>query len=213
MKIQRLSILLLLILSFHTGFSQIKEGKVEYSISYLNSDLPKESIGLLPDRTEVWFKNDQSRFDMKMAMGMNMSTIIIQNDLTILMDIMGNKTAFKKELKELNNSDSNKAKTTYSNETKELAGYVCQKANIKSENGDFEIWFTNQISGNNKWNDSFRGIKGFPLEFNMKTGQMEMHLKAIKVVLDNVEDSVFKVPSDYTYLTEEETKSMFEGLK
>ena len=47
----------------------------------------------------------------------------------------------------------------------------------------------------------------------MKTGQMEMHLKAIKVVLDNVEDSVFNVPSDYTYLTEEETKSMFEGLK
>ena len=216
MKRQGIVLLLLVLLKSSFVFSQIKEGKVDFIVSYPNSELPKESLSMLPNHTVLWFKNEQSRFDMKMAMGMNMSTITDNKNMVILMDILGKKTAIKKQMADLAktaNSNSNKSKVTLTSEVKDIAGYHCKKATINSEDGEIEIWFTTEIFGNNSWNESFKGIKGFPMEFNMKTGQMEMHLIAEKVYTEKVEDSVFIVPNDYVFLSDAETKAMFDGFK
>ena len=216
MKRHGIVLLLFVILKSSCVFSQIKEGKVDFKVSYPNSELPKQSLSMFPDHTVVWFKNEQSRFDMKMAMGMNMSTIIDDKNMVILMDILGKKTAIKKQMADLAknaNSSSNKSKVTLTTEVKDIAGYHCKKATVKTEDGELEIWFTTEIIGNNSWNESFKGINGFPMEFNMKTGQMEMHLIAEKVNVEKVENSIFIVPNDYVFLSDAETKAMFDGFK
>ena len=105
MKRQSIVLLLLVLLKSSFVFSQIKEGKVDFIVSYPNSELPKESLSMLPNHTVLWFKNEQSRFDMKMAMGMNMSTIIDSKNMVILMDILGKKTAIKKQISDLFSKD------------------------------------------------------------------------------------------------------------
>lgn len=215
MKSNLIIVFLLFFLRSSFVFAQSSEGKVDYAVSYPNSGLPKESISMLPTQTQVWFKGEKSRFDMKMGLGISMNTIIDQNTITILMDVMGNKTAIKKDISEENGDKSTlkSLKISYESDTKELAGYLCKKAVVNTNDGDLIIWYTPNITGNNKWNDSFNGINGFPLEFNMKTGQLEMHLIAEKVVLEKVNDTIFSIPSDFNYLSEEETKAMLEGLK
>jgi len=196
-------------------FAQTSEGKVDYAVSYPNSGLPKESLSMLPTQTQLWFKGEKSRFDMKMGFGISMNTIIEQNTITILMDVMGKKNAIKKDISDSysDKSTSKSLKISYESDTKALAGYQCKKAIVNTSDGDLIIWYTPNITGNNKWNDSFNGINGFPLEFNMKTGQLEMHFIAENVILETVNDTVFSIPSDFNYLSEDETKVILEGIK
>src|SRR5258705_10944243 len=81
----------------YVNAQKIDEGKVVFEISYPDADIPDEQMTMMPTESVVYFKDDHSRVETKMGMGMNMVMLIDNKTKTVtsLMDMMGNKMALK----------------------------------------------------------------------------------------------------------------------
>lgn len=214
-------LLLFILLTIAAGADaqqKLSEGKVTFEIAYGDTDLPDETMAMMPTEMDMYFKNDKSRVEMSMGMGMN-QTMIFDNKartMTMLMDMMGNKIAVKnteediKKQKEKNGKKDNKIEFT--NETKQIAGYTCKKAKVTNDEGSFDLYYTDDIViKDGDWNSDFKDIKGFPMQYQMNQGKMQMTMTAKKVTAQAVEDKMFTVPADYKEKTPEELQKMFGG--
>ncbi|MFI5219900.1 MAG: DUF4412 domain-containing protein [Bacteroidia bacterium] len=196
---------------------KINEGKVVYEISYPDADIPDEQLAMMPTESSIQFKGTQSRLDMAMGMGMSMIMIFDgkEKTSTTLMDMMGSKTATKmteqdmKEEKEKKGIKDPQVKLT--DETKTIAGYVCKKAVITTEDGSFDVFYTNDIENKSQWEERYKGLNGFLMEYQMKQGPMTMKMVAKSVGKEKVDEKIFEIPADYKMMTKEEMKKMYGG--
>jgi GLPGLI family protein len=216
----RKSLLLLFILTASaksfTYAQKISEGKLVYEISFPDMQLDEQMKGMMPTESTIYFKDNQIRMEMKM---MGMSTVVITDakdkSATTLMDMMGNKYAVKltadeiqKEQAKMSNS---KYETKLTDETKMIAGYKCKKAIATGKDGnDIIIYYTNEILARNQgFNDQYKGIDGFPMEYQMTQNGMNMRFVAKSVSKEKVEADKFTIPPDYKITTKEEIAKMF----
>jgi GLPGLI family protein len=128
------------------------------------------------------------------------------------MDIIGNKTAMKMTEAEMARQKRKvpEYEIKQTEEKREIAGYPCKKADIKSKDGDFSVWYTEDIAvRNSNWDSPFKGIHGFLMEFAMVQNGMNMKLAAKKVSEEKVDDSMFIIPEGYKMTTPEELQKMF----
>lgn len=190
------------------------EGTVTYSISFEDSGLPPEALAMFKgSETVTYIKSDKFRVDMNMPM--QSSTFIMDNkskNIVSLMDIMG-----KKYLIKMNESDIKKEQDTapeilikYTEETKMIAGYKCKKAEITSKEGKgaaIDVFYSEEIPTNDI-KPVYKGLKGFPLEYSINQGGMEMKLTAKKISKEKVSDSKFEIPKEgYIVTTVEELQN------
>jgi GLPGLI family protein len=101
------------------------------------------------------------------------------------------------------------------NETKEIAGFKCRKAIAsQKDGGDIIIYCTNDIIAKNQgFADQYKGIEGFPMEYQMTQNGMNMKFVAKSVSKEKVDASKFTIPKDYKITTKEEIAKMFGGGK
>lgn len=204
----------------HVIAQKISEGKLIYEISFPEMEHDDESKGMMPTESTVYFKENQIRMEIKM---MGMSTVVISNSkdksATTLMDMMGNKLAVKmtgaeieKEKSKLN---TNKYETRMTEETKVIAGLKCRKAIASQKDGsEIIIYCTNDIVATNQgFSDQYKGIEGFPMEYQLSQNGMNMKFMAKSVSKEKVDASKFAIPSDYKITTKEEISKMFGGGK
>ncbi len=210
-------LIIVFVLACNFSYSQITEGKVVYDISYPESGLDAQTLQMLPSESSTYFKNDRMRIDMKMGMGMN-NRILVDNskkDVHVLMDMMGNKMDMymtEKEIdKELN--DEGEYTISKSDETKEIAGYICNKAVINTKDGNkFNVWYTKKINIKNaNWNNQFKSLDGFLMEFRMNQNGLTMEMTARNISLEKVNDEIFIVPEGYKVMSKEDLKKMSKG--
>lgn len=216
-------VLLLILTGMHpVAFSQkISEGKIVYEISFPEMETDEQSKELMPTESVFYFKDNQIRMEMKM---MGMSTVVISNSkdksATTLMDLMGSKFAIKmtaddieKEKEKMNGNIKMDVRIT--NETKNIAGYTCKKAIASSrDGGDITIYFTNDIIAKNQgFSDQYKGVDGFPMEYQMAQNGMNMKFTAKSVTKEKVDAAKFIIPKDYKLTTKEELAKMFGGTK
>jgi len=190
------------------------EGIVTYNISFESSGLPPEALAMFKgSETVTYIKSDKFRVDMKMPM--QSSTFIMDNknkNIVSLMDIMG-----KKYLIKMNESDIKKEQDTapetiikYTEETKMIAGYKCKKAEItakESKGAAIDVFYSDEIPTNDI-KPVYKGLKGFPLEYSINQGGMEMKLTAKNISKEKVSDSKFEIPKEgYTVTTVEELQN------
>src|SRR6185369_2703023 len=75
---------------------KITQGKAIFDITYPGSELDEQTLAMMPAKSTTYFKNQQARDEMKIALG---TTVTITNgktgEMTTLMDMMGNKIAMK----------------------------------------------------------------------------------------------------------------------
>ncbi|MDO9187941.1 MAG: DUF4412 domain-containing protein [Bacteroidia bacterium] len=190
------------------------EGTVTYSISFEGSGLPPEALAMFKgSETVTYIKSDKFRVDMNMPM--QSSTFIMDNknkNIVSLMDIMG-----KKYLIKMNESDIKKEQDTapeilikYTEETKMIAGYKCKKAEITSKESNgaaIDVFYSEEIPTNDI-KPVYKGLKGFPLEYSINQGGMEMKLTAKNISKEKVSDSKFEIPKEgYIVTTVEELQN------
>lgn len=190
------------------------EGTVTYSISFEGSGLPPEALAMFKgSETVTYIKSDKFRVDMNMPM--QSSTFIMDNkskNIVSLMDIMG-----KKYLIKMNESDIKKEQETapeilikYTEETKMIAGYKCKKAEITSKESNgaaIDVFYSEEIPTNDI-KPVYKGLKGFPLEYSINQGGMEMKLTAKNISKEKVSDSKFEIPKEgYIVTTVEELQN------
>lgn len=205
---KRLFTILTLSFLYLYAAGQKNEGYIRFSMQYSDSELSKEERAALPSESEIWFKEDRMKMMMPMGMGLQSSVLINNDQVHLLLDMMGNKMAIKTSRKEMQ-ADVKTAKRfklkSRTDDTKEIAGYTCKKAIMSSEGEqDMIVWFTDQISAKSIWYYNMEGINGFPLEFSLKTPEIDARMIAKEVRLGAVEEQQFIIPDGYKVMTQEE---------
>ena len=190
---------LVLLFAFTLTAQKSFEGVVTYSISFEKSGLPPDAIAMLSGAESViYFKGDKRRVDMKTLM-QSTSSVIDDKAKTMLMtmDVMGQKYMIR-----MNEADLKKEKDAapvnsinYLDETKEIAGYKCKKAEVTMKDADgsaqlFVVFYTDAIPTNDMRN-TFEGLKGFPLQYDIVQAGIAMSFTAISISIDPVPDSKF----------------------
>lgn len=216
-KILLFSSALLVLATSALAQKKLKEGKVTYEISYPGLQLDPQQAAMLPTESISYIKNGRSRIENKMGMGMSTVTITDSKEGSVvtLIDMMGNKTALKvtKEQaeKEAEQRKIEKPVIKETNETKEVAGFKCKKAEVTDSKGNKSIvWYTPDIEGRTD-KGQFKGISGFPMEFEVSQQGMTMKFVVKNVSEEKVPDEMFNIPPGYKEMTMDEFKKSMGG--
>jgi GLPGLI family protein len=205
-----------LMLSF-TAFSKDFKGVVTYKVTVTGSQVTDEVKAMMPKTMVLTIKGNKSRSEMVMGMG---KTVAISNAETkesiALIDMMGQKIAVKSTPEEIQEEINGSPKITVETtaETKDILGYTCNKAIIKSDEGtQIIVYYTKALGTGATYFDDpqFKDISGLMLEFEIPSEGMSMKFTAITVESKSVEDSEFNIPEGYQIKTKEEMKGMFGG--
>ncbi len=201
---------------------ELTEGYIKMEITDVTSD--DEQVAAMLEmmkgsQTELHFKDGQNLTTANMMGGMVQTKSLFnekEGNLTMLMDIMGQKMnveSSKEELEKLNADQKEMMedmKVTYDEgDTKEILGYKCVKAKVENTQMGkmaFEMYVSKDIKASSK---SIQGLQnldleGFPLELVLAQPQMTMTMTAVELK-EEVDENVFKLDkSGYTKMTMEE---------
>ncbi len=192
------------------------EGKVTYGISY--KDLPPEMEqmkAMLPTESLLFLKGTMSRTEQNIAMGGSQVVISDNKNKTgiMLLDGMGEKYFIKISKAEIEKSEKENPEPsfTYLEETKKIAGFNCKKAQAKFEGMEesLAIFYTMEIPSDKS--SQFKGLRGFPLEYETASGGLKMTISAKSVNKEPVPDALFTIPSGYKETSMEELGKMMGG--
>ncbi|MEM6273405.1 MAG: DUF4412 domain-containing protein [Bacteroidota bacterium] len=205
------------IFSFSLLHAQKTTFEVKYDIDLSGADIDPMAKMMMKNATmDMAFQNEAARVVMNMGLGG--TTTVIADDASkegvILLNMMGMKYAMLMEEGDFEDAKENSGKMDFrkTGETKEIAGYACQHAIGKDDQGnEFDFWYTNLLKPKNMGTGyNFDGINGFPLEMEMMQDGMRMKMKAKSVSTDALSADLFDpaVPKGYKVRTKEEMMKM-----
>ena len=208
---------LLLTICLFVGGTQLRaqaqfSGKITYHITY--ESLPAELQGMeymLPDSTFMFISGSKLRTEVPMPMG-GEQVILFDADAKsghILTNMMGAKIAVEitKEQVEAQELEEDYSESfIYLKETKNIAGYRCNKAlkissDAQGQSDTTEVYYTEDIPN---VNTNFDGLNGMALMYKMEENGVKSTLKATRVMFKSIPESTFEIPEDYERMTLEE---------
>lgn len=216
-------ILLTLALAVTTAFSitaQQTEGHISYKIDVTTDNPDMEmAIGMMQGSTmDIYFKEKNTRAEMKMGSMMTVTTISneVSGDILMLMSGMVGQNAIKSTMKEMEekNADKPKFDVTLVDETKEISGYTCKKAILTDAEGNEAVfWYTEEISVSKKGQSYLNEqVPGFPMQYDLNNGGLKMTMTVITFdkKLDKKAANLFdmKIPEGYKEMTMEDLQKM-----
>ncbi|MBX2923360.1 MAG: hypothetical protein KF746_14255 [Chitinophagaceae bacterium] len=193
----------------------LSEGTIVYDITVQTGSKEPQLADMFDGvTTNIYLKGGQSRSEMTSPLG---STISIQDARTgtgAILKEYGN----QKLLIQMNRADWAEMNKKYAgiaftniNEFKTIAGYRCQKAVAKLNDGSsFIVYFTTELVTENKEYDfQFKTLPGLALEYESSVGNLKVRYTASKISFDPVPAQKFAIPvSGYRQLTYEESKNL-----
>jgi GLPGLI family protein len=223
MKIKTLAIVLfsaILILSNAVFGQKSKEakpfsGEINYAISFEGGTISESEKLFLPTEHILSVSGTKQHSLTKMQMGNQGEFSDSQTkNVTALIDFQGNKMAItstpEETQKSINPIPADQIKVI--EETKEIAGYKCKKAEVTMGEDVFVVYFTDEIVVPDcNWKSPFAEIKGMLLEYTMPVPGTEMTMKFVakSVKKKKISDDLFTIPKDFKVMTSEEAATMF----
>jgi len=209
-----ISMLASMLLSFTAVAQKAFEGKVVFAISYENLPEGMEQFAaMMPSEMVMHIKNHLSRNEQTMGMGSSQVTITDAKKKTsvFLMDMMGQKLMTKMGKEYFKEINDKKPEVKQLDETKVIAGYTCQKAEITPEGtgSPITIYYTKDLP--NRMDSQFSGINGFPLEYEISNMEMLITYSATEVLKMKVPDELFDIPDGYSEVDQESLGKILEG--
>ncbi|MBD0294536.1 MAG: DUF4412 domain-containing protein [Flavisolibacter sp.] len=196
-----------------TAQKRLTEGTISYDI-VINTGTDKLTPPDFFDgatRT-VYIKGSKSRVEMVNTLG-KQSTIIdaAKNSFIVLKEY--GEQRFMIQMTPANWQDANKryenVTFTYSDDTKTILGYKCNKAIGKLEDGTtFTVWYTTDLVPENKeFQYGNRSLPGLAMEYESSLGNLKVTYTVSKISFNPVPASIFDLPkSGYRIMTYEESK-------
>ncbi|CAG0989455.1 MAG: DUF4412 domain-containing protein [Bacteroidetes bacterium] len=222
MRLLKTTLFTLLILFSTIVLSQKKsdfEGTIKFRIDYTEMDETFAAYAsMMPKDFIIKIKGENSR--MEQNMGMAGSTVVITNkkskQVITLMDIMGSKY---KMLSPIENNetkeDANDYSIVYLNETKQIAGYTCKKAEVHSKTSGevLTLFYTEELTSDYLPNKpkEYETLKGFPMEYEIAQETMRMTVTVNEIKKEKLSSAEFEAPADYKEVTQEELMKMYGG--
>lgn len=197
------------------GSDKTFEGYIKYSVDY-EGEIDEQTRAQLPTSIKEYFKGTKSRKDQESAMySISQISHYDKKQVTVLMDMMGQKIAFKQNEEDMKESmeKMDSLKITETSETKEILDYTCKKLEIEKDGDYYDFYVTDEITveGNPYWATQYKNIDGVLMQYTAEQQGMVMTYTAEEVVEEKVKASKFTIPNDYELKSAEELKSMFGG--
>jgi len=205
---------LALIVSFS---AQAQKKLTEATISYdivinTGTDKPRAADFFDGATNTIYIKGNKSRTEMVSSLG-TQSTIIdaAKNNIAILKEFGEQKYLIQltpANWKEANQKNDN-VEFTYSEETKTILGYKCNKAIGKLPDGTtFVVWYTTDLVPENKdFQYVNRSLPGLAMEYESNIGNFKLTYTVSKINLSPVPAAKFDLPkSGYRVMSYEESK-------
>ncbi len=186
------------------GGADIKEGIIEYDITYPKLDPNSMVVQGLPSKAFLRFKNNDMSNDMSGMMGLISITYVskqsavksVAQTLTLIS---------KKYVADISTEQMNKMNSSYIDKVepgknvKEIAGFKCKEAVVSLKSGEtINVYYTNDIGiSNPNWSNPYSKIDGVLMDFQMERYGLAMHLKAKQVLDQKIDDSVFNITEDF----------------
>jgi len=172
------------------------EGKITLKIEY--EEVPEEYepyINMFPKEMTTYVKGKKTCVEQN-TMGGGTTTVMDSETGKgfMIMTMMGKKEAYEMSATDAGTKSETKPTITYTDETKEIAGYICKKAELKFEGEEevMTVWYTEEIASG--YNSHFPGIKGFLMEYSVENRGMVMVMTVTSVSKETVSDSKFTLP-------------------
>jgi len=214
-----ITILTLFVACDNSIFSgKLKEGTIEYKLEYLDDANEKPIISLLPTEMKIQFKKGYYIQSVEGWMGIFRMAGV--NDVnakkkSALLKIMNKKYLYQVD----GNSDGfgfnpmKDKKIELTEETKEIAGYKCKKANITWSDYNFVIYYTNEIKIDEpNWNNPFPEIDGVLLEYQYEMFDIKTKVTATAVTKEEISEEVFEIPAGYKNVSKKEMEDVINDL-
>ena len=164
--------------------------------------------------TTIYLKGNLSRSEMASAL---FSSTTIHDAKTgtavVLREVSGQKLLIRMSNKDWQEKNGRYDGITFTNtnETKEIAGYKCIKAEAKMNDGSsFTVYYTPDIVPENKEYDyHFKNLNGLPLEYELTQRNLTIRYTVSRINLNPVQASKFDIPtSGYREMTFEESQKI-----
>ena len=198
------------------------EGVITYKITITDSKFSESQLSMFPKSMTVSVKGTKSKTELSSGMGTQIEiTDYSDKTKTSLLNMMGQKYAIKQTAEEIKKENEKEPKATVelTGETKTLAGYMCKKALVTTEqDGEkttYEVWYSEELymKDMNFDNPVYKDINGALMEFTTKTPQFSMKFVVSGIEKKSIAAKEFEIPSDYKLTTKEELKSKFGGME
>jgi len=196
-------------------------GTLTYTISY-DGDWDAATLSTQPKEITIKIGRNKTKTEI-LAGGASIVTIVNGNDSSqiMLINAMGLKFFVRSSkaqlLSNLDDMMSEEPVIKYLDETKQIAGLTAKKAEYitKDEYGDDDttvVYYSEKIGDANlNFAGQFHGLKGYPLEYIVKTEQGTITFTASEINTKKVKDTEFLIPADYEEKSRDELKEMFGG--
>lgn len=192
----------------------ISEGTISYNIFIEpKSNEPKKGTGGLNGaKTTIYLKGGFCRTDMTSSLG-NETTIYNPKigNAVILKEYSGQKLmiTLTKENWEVKNKKFADVTFEFATETKVIDGYNCKRAFARLKDGSaISVYYTPELIAMNKeYNQLFKNLPGFPMEYELETEKLLFKYKLEKIDFSPLPASKFDFPkSGYRVLTYDDNK-------
>lgn len=220
-SIKVLLVLMAVVISV-SSYSQKKakpfKGVITYDIAYEGDEIDAATQAQLPTGIVVSILGDKVRNEQISAFySMVQISDMDSGSAIVLIDAMGMKIAVNQSKEEI---DKNKEEAEiedpvikFLDETKEIAGYTCKKAEVEMGENIVEVYYTDAINVPQGMNDNtgFKGIEGVLMEYSIVQEGMIMIMTVKEIKKGKVNKGMFVIPDDYEIKTAEELGGMLGG--
>ncbi len=195
----------------------LNEATLSYEIMVVSPNSPSAKKLLEGSVLNVYIKGEKSRTDVVSNLGTE--SAIYNSKLAkgaILKEYSGQKLiiTLTKENWEDKSRLFRNLKFTIANESKDINGFNCKKAQSTLEDGDkLEVYFaTDMALNNNDYNNSFYGLPGIPVQYEIKSGEIVFKYTLKNINYDVVPFSTFEIPKfGYRVLNYEDAMQLRRG--
>jgi len=225
---RKISVLLILVIFGITNpmlaGSKKFTGKITYSISYEGNQIDEATQDMMPKTMAMYIGDGFSK--NVLFTGMGKQTVIYDikaKSRTAMMDMMGQQFAIESSAEEIQDEFNQMpdAEVEFVDETKEIAGYQCEKILIKFKNADGETaseniaWYTKELAVSPDLNFDmkyFKDIQGVLMEYQMDMNNGTfMKFTAVEVDKKKISKKEFIVPENYKKVSREELMNSLGG--
>lgn len=199
---------------------KITAGRIDYKITYLNTDLDNKTLELLPRKMKLIFNEKQAANHIEGFLGfykLNAITDLNTRKCSTLLKILDKNYLFKGKRDELmccfDTMDDMEIKET--RETKEIAGFTCKQAivHLPSTGNSFVIYYTDEIDLRHpNTNNPYKKVDGVLMEFELNMLYLRMRFSAEKYHTPGSESQIARLPENVKHITREQMTQILNRM-
>ncbi len=220
-RILSLLVLIIFINSCSSPFEKdgIKEGVIEYEITYLENEMTNFAVSFLPRTMYMKFRNNMSISTIEGFMGVffvKNITDLRKMQNTTLLKALNNEFFYLGERKEQPCciGEFGELEFKITEDTLRICDFLCKKAIAKLPDGSsFEVYFTEEIGLKNpNALTPFEPIDGVLMKFQMKLNSVRMDINAKKFYEKKVPVEEFEIPPGFKRISKEKMEEVVNEL-